>query len=142
MDEASLMRRLIEDEGEVLHVYPDLLGFSTIGVGRLIDQRKGGGISHDESRYLLRNDIASKTAQCERRFEWFVALDGVRQGIIICMAFQLGVNGVANFKKMIAAIEARDWSEAAMQMMDSGWHTQTSERCERMARMMRVGVWE
>lgn len=142
MDEASLARRIIEDEGEVLHVYPDSLGFSTIGVGRLIDPRKGGGISHDESRYLLRNDIASKTAQCERRFEWFVALDDVRQGVIICMAFQLGVNGVANFKKMIAAIEDRDYAEAATEMLNSGWHKQTPERCERMARMMKTGVWE
>jgi lysozyme len=135
------MRRLIEDEGEVLHVYPDHLGFATLGVGRLIDPRKGGGISLDESRYLLRNDIASKTAQCDQRFEWFATLDDARQGVIVCMAFQLGVNGVANFKKMIAAIEVSDWSEAAKQMKDSAWHEQTPQRCERMAEIMRTGVW-
>lgn len=142
IDEARMMRRLIADEGEVLHAYQDSLGFLTIGVGRLIDQRRGGGISPDESRYLLRNDIYSKSAECDHLFRWFIALDDVRQGVIVCMAYQLGTQGVANFKKMIAAIEDRDYAEAAAQMLDSGWHKQTPERCERMARMMRTGIWE
>jgi lysozyme len=136
------MRRLIEDEGEVLHAYEDSLGLLTIGVGRLIDKRRGGGISPDESRYLLRNDIASKTAQCEQRFDWFLMLDDARRGVIICMAFQLGTNGVAQFKKMIAALEARDYQQAAEHMADSNWHKQTPARCERMSRVMRTGVWE
>lgn len=142
IDEASMMRRLIADEGEVLHAYQDHLSYWTIGVGRLIDPRRGGGISPDESRYLLRNDIYAKTAECDRRFPWFVALDDARQGVIVSMAFQLGTNGVANFKKMIAAIEDRDYLEAAKQMRESSWYVQTPERCARMAEIMRSGEWQ
>lgn len=143
IDEASMMRRLIADEGEVLHCYLDSLGYQTIGVGRLIDQRRGGGISPDESRYLLRNDIYSKSAECDRRFPWFIALDDARQGVIVCMAFQLGTNGVAKFKRMIEAIEDRDYDEAARQMLDSKWAKEhTPERARRMANIMRSGVWE
>ena len=45
------------DEGERLTAYQDHLGYWTIGVGRLIDDRKGGGISPAESTMLLRHDI-------------------------------------------------------------------------------------
>jgi len=133
--------RILADEGEVLYCYHDSLGFETIGVGRLIDERRGGGITQEESRYLLRNDIRRKTAQCETRFEWWHALDDVRQGVIVCMAFQLGTNGVANFKKMIAAIKVRDYVTASIEALDSNWAKQTPARAQRMARILRTGEW-
>lgn len=142
ISEAQLIERLVADEDEVLHAYEDHLGYLTIGVGRLIDKRRGGGITQEESRYLLRNDISRVVAQCETRFEWWDSLDSARQQVIVCMAFQLGVNGVANFRKMVAAIRVRDFAEAARQMIDSNWHQQTRARCERMANVMKTGVWQ
>ena len=41
----NLTDQLRRDEGCVLHAYPDHLGFLTLGIGRLIDRRKGGGIT-------------------------------------------------------------------------------------------------
>lgn len=143
ISEAQLTARLIADEDEVLHEYKDHLGYSTIGVGILIDKRKGGGITREESRYLLRNRIARKTAECESRFEWWHSLDDVRQGVILCMAFQLGTNGVANFRKMCGALRIRDYITASIEMLDSEWHRKdTPARAKRMARIMRSGVWE
>lgn len=142
ISEAQLLARLIADEGEVLHAYECPAGYLTIGVGRLIDKRRGGGITQEESRYLLRNDIRRIVSQCESRFDWWDLLDHVRQQAIVCMAFQLGVNGVANFRKMVAAIKVRDFAEAARQMIDSNWHQQARARCERMAEIMRTGVWQ
>ncbi|HEX7103949.1 MAG TPA: glycoside hydrolase family protein [Nitrolancea sp.] len=138
----KLTARLISDEGEVLHAYEDHLGYLTIGVGRLIDKRKGGGITREESRYLLKNDIEKRIAECESRFEWFDSLDDVRQGVIVCMAFQLGTDGVAQFKKMIAALKVRDYERAADEMLDSAWAKQTPARAQLMAQIMRTGVWQ
>lgn len=133
---------LVAEEGEVLHAYEDHLGYLTIGVGRLIDKRRGGGITREESRYLLRNDITRIAAELRSRFPWFHLLDDVRQSVLVCMAFQLGVNGVANFKRMIAALIARDYAAAAREMLDSNWaKVQTPARAQRMAEMMRTGVW-
>jgi len=141
--ESLLIERLVKDESEVLHEYKDHLGYSTIGVGRLIDKRKGGGISQEESRYLLRNDIRQRTAECEQRFEWWSAIDDVRQGVVLCMAFQLGTRGVANFKRMCTALRIRDYITAAAEMLDSTWaREQTPARAHRMAKMMRTGVWQ
>lgn len=133
---------LVAEENEVLHAYEDHLGFLTIGVGRLIDKRRGGGITREESRYLLRNDIYRLAADVRARFPWYHILDDVRQTVLLCMAFQLGVNGVANFKKMVTALMARDYSAAASEMLDSTWaKKQTPARAKRLAEIMRSGVW-
>lgn len=142
IDEAAVTARLVADEDEVLHCYLDSLGFHTIGIGVLIDERKGGGITQEESRYLFRNRLGARLAQCSNRFDWWQSIDDVRRGVIVCMAYQLGTNGVANFRKMCAALRIRDYNTAAAEMLDSGWHRQTPERCERMARIMRSGQWE
>lgn len=142
IDEAAITRRLIADEGEVLHVYPDSMGYLTLGVGRLVDARKGGGISQDESRYLLRNDIARKTAECEARFEWWPLIDAVRQQALICMAFQLGVEGITGFHDMCAALSRGDYVRASIEMLNSTWARQTPSRAQRMAKIMHSGQWE
>lgn len=136
-----IISRLVEDEGEVLHVYPDHLGFWTLGVGRLVDGRKGGGISREESRYLLANDIR-KWIAIAGQWDWFEQLDWARQGVIICMLHQLGARGVSAFRKMIDALARGDYEAAADEMIDSTWHRQTPERCERMAQIMRSGQWQ
>ena len=133
---------LVAEEGEVLHAYQDHLGFWTIGVGRLIDKRRGGGITREESRYLLRNDIARKAADLRARFPWFHFLDDARQSAILCMAFQLGINGIANFKKMALALTRHDYETAAAEALDSGWAKQTPARAKRMAEVIRTGVWK
>jgi lysozyme len=133
---------LIEEENEVLHAYLDHMGFLTLGVGRLVDARKGGGITREESRYLLRNDTSKRLAQCLERFQWFQNLDPVRQQVVLCMTFQLGVDGVAAFKRMIAALRIRDYITASIEMLDSDWHKDTPARCERMAKVMKTGVWQ
>lgn len=141
--EPQLIARLVADEGEVLHEYKDHLGYSTIGVGILIDARRGGGITQEESRYLLRNRIRQREAQLEQRFEWWPAIDDVRQGVLLCMSYQLGVRGVANFTRMCAALRIRDYITASIEMLDSNWaRKQTPKRAERMARIMKTGVWE
>lgn len=136
-----IIDRLVGDEGEVLHAYEDHLKFLTIGVGRLIDQRKGGGISREESRYLLANDIRRCMA-IAGQWDWFDKLDWPRQGVIVCMLFQLGARGVSGFRKMIEALARKDYDTAANEMLDSGWRKQTPERCERMAAIMRSGEWQ
>jgi lysozyme len=138
-----IIDRLVDDEGEVLHAYEDHRGFITIGVGRLIDRKRGGGITRDESRYLLANDIR-KWIAIAGQWGWFEALSWPRQGVIICMLHQLGARGVANFGKMIAALARSDFETAADEMLDSAWHRdpKTQKRCELMAQIMRSGEWQ
>jgi lysozyme len=138
----TLTKQLRIDEGEVLSAYQDHLGYWTIGVGRLIDSRKGGGISKEESAYLLTNDINKCVRDIEVALPWFETLDDARKGVIINMSFQLGVAGLLQFKTMLAYVEAGKYNEAADSMYQSLWAKQTPERCNRMATQMRSGQWQ
>ena len=54
------------------------------------------------------------------------------------MAYQMGLEGVLNFKKMWAAIEVDDYVTAAAEMINSRWAMQTPARANRLADRMRV----
>ena len=138
----NLNDQLRRDEGEVLTVYPDSLGYFTIGVGRLLDKRKGGGITPEESAYLLNNDIQRKTAEVFAALPWVKDLDHVRLNVLINMAFQMGTEGLLAFKTTLALIQGGNYNKAAENMILSKWHTQTPARCERLAKQMRTGVWQ
>lgn len=138
----NLKTQLRRDEGEVLHAYQDSLGFWTIGIGRLIDERKHGGITREESAFLFNNDVLSKQTALNSRLPWFQSLDPVRQGALINMAFQLGVDGLLGFRNTLAMVERGDYAGAARGMLESKWATQTPERAHRLSEQMRTGEWK
>lgn len=137
----NLSEQLRRDEGEVLHAYQDSLGFWTIGVGRLIDSRKGGCISRSESEMLLANDIAAKQLELTKALPWILKLDPIRQAVLYNMAFNLGVAGLLNFKTTLALIAQHDYAAAAVAMLDSIWAKQLPERSARLAEQLKTGEW-
>jgi len=130
-----------EDEGCVLYAYDDHLGYSTIGYGRLIDRRKGGGISQEEALYLLKNDVSSKLESLKKSIDWLDQLDDARKAVLLNMSFQLGIAGLMKFKNTLAYIEAGDYENAAAGMLNSKWASQTPNRVQRLAEQMRTGQW-
>jgi lysozyme len=138
----SLASQLIRDEGVVLHAYRDHLGFLTIGVGRLIDERRGGCITRDEALHLLSNDIARKQAEMDEKLPWWRGLDEVRQGALTNMAFQLGVTGLCQFATTLKHVQDGNWLEASASMLQSRWAAQTPERANRIALQWVTGAWQ
>lgn len=132
---------LIRDEGLRNTFYVDSLGYASIGVGRLIDDRKGDGLSDQECYLLLDNDVGKTVRALTARFRWFDRLDDVRQTVIANMAFNLGVDGLAAFTQTIAAIERRDYEAAAAEMLRSKWSQQVGLRAIRLAQQLRSGKW-
>ena len=133
---------IIRDEGEVLHAYQDSLGYWTIGVGVLIDKRKGGGITREESRYLLQNRL--KIALDDLlTFPWFMGLDSVRKRATASLRYQLGPEGFRAFNKgptsTLAALAAGDYDTAASRLLKNKIARQTPERMARIAQMWRTG---
>lgn len=139
MDKKQLTKELRRDEGVVPFAYQDHLGYWTIGVGRLIDKRKGGGLSDAEIDFLLSNDIDRFEKQVIDALPWYSRLDDVRQRVLVNMAFNLGIAGLLGFKNTLAMIERGDYAGAAKGMLNSKWATQVGERAKRLATMMETG---
>lgn len=138
-NDALLLAELTRDEGWRPYAYQDHLGYWTIGVGRLIDQRKGGRLSADEIDYLLQNDVNRFKAELDKELPWWRTLDPVRQRVLVNMAFNLGTAGLLGFKNTLAAVKRGDWSAASAGMLASKWADQVGLRAHRLAKMMRTG---
>jgi lysozyme len=139
MSDPLLIAELRRDEGVDRSAYQDHLGFWTIGVGRLIDRRKGGGLSDEEIDYLLQNDVKRFAKELDKRLPWWRGLDPVRQRVIQNMAFNLGVAGLLSFKNTLAAVKAGEWAKASAGMLASKWAKQVGLRAVRLAHMMKHG---
>lgn len=138
----NLIRQLRDEEGEVLHVYQDHLGYWTIGVGHLVDKRKGGRISARVSEFILNEDIDSATSELDERLPWWRKLDEARQAVLLGMAFQMGIDGLLGFKNTLKMVEAGDYDGAGKGMLNSLWARQTPERAKRMSDQMKTGEWQ
>jgi lysozyme len=138
----SVYTMLRRDEGEVLHVYKDHLGFDTIGIGILVDKRKGGGLRPEESAFIFNNRVQILTAELAKRLPFFNRLNAPRQAVLLAMAFQMGLAGLIGFENTLAYIERGQYGLAAANMMRSLWAKQTPERAKRMADQMETGEWQ
>ena len=139
----NLEEWLEQEEGFRPYAYQDSTPekFWTIGFGRLIDQRRGGGISHDEALYLLRNDVEKVKKALMSALDWAGNLDDVRQSVLIALAFQLGLGGMLGFHRMLTAVHDQNWELAAQELLNSKVATQAPARMQRAAEMLRTGAW-
>lgn len=138
----EITKQLRRDEGVVDHAYQDHLGWWTIGVGRLIDKRKGGRLTDDEIDYLLANDIAEKERELEASVSFYKRLDEARKGVLLNMAFNLGVQGLLGFRNTLKLIEAGKYEEASKEMLKSKWARQVGDRAVRLSKQMLTGEWQ
>lgn len=139
----ELIRQLKGDEGVRSTVYSDSLGYATIGIGRLVDPRKTSvGLRQIEIDFMLQNDIEDRINMLSKYLPWFQNLDSARQGVLLNMAFQLGVAGLLAFKTTLALADKGDYNAAADAMLQSKWAQQTPARAQRLAAQMRTGQWQ
>lgn len=145
--------QLKRDEGEVLYVYDDatgkpivkgsvVKGYPTVGIGILLDKDKGGGLRPEESEFIFRNRLKLLEAELTARLPWISKLDPARKGVLINMAFQMGVAGLLGFKNTLALIQSGKYQDAAKAMLQSKWATQTPARANRLSRQMETGIWQ
>src|SRR3546814_6643626 len=88
---ALATKHLNREEGRIPHAYQDSVGYWTIGVGRLIDKRKGGRLTNVEIDMLLANDIADKTEEIRDWPAWqTVKAEQFRGTTFIVMALTMG----------------------------------------------------
>lgn len=138
-DREALKAQIVRHEGLRYHAYQDSLGYWTIGVGRLIDARMGGGLSYMEAMFLLDNDLEECIRDMETRFPWFKELDAIRQRALVDLRFNLGASGLLAFKKFLSAMGRGDYAQAARDLVASKWHTQVKQRALVIEHQIRTG---
>lgn len=161
-------RKLTElGEGRRAKKYKDSEGYWTIGVGHLIDPRKGGSLPPAIEEELRRRDIDIWDDEpmpedlIDKLFErdlalhstlivqlnpWIVNLDEVRQAVMIDMCFNLGPepfdhDGFKDWPVFLGQVQRGEYAAAAANMLSTRWAKQVGVRARRLADMMNRGEW-
>lgn len=134
MNRTALRALLKKHEGMQLKPYTDTVGKLTIGVGRNLTDK---GLATCEVSLLLDNDINDVWQECSSRIEGFTALDDTRQHVLLDMAFNMGIEHLLGFHKMLVAVQAHNWELAVEEMLNSKWAKQVGNRATDLAHMMR-----
>jgi lysozyme len=139
-----LMQDLISNEGYVAHAYQDSKGFWTAGIGRLLDRRRGGGLSMEEAVYLAKNDIRKSIALLDEHLPWWRNLSPVRRRVMIELVFNMGIgnssSGLLSFKNTLPAIQRGDYQLAATGLRNSKWARDVGpKRSGKMIQMLLEG---
>ena len=64
-----------------------------------------------------------------------------QSAVLISMAYQMGADGLSNFKNTLNLIINKDFNGASKNMLDSLWAKQTPNRAARHAEQLRTGQW-
>ena len=132
-----LVAWVAQEEGFGSTPYRCPAGFLSVGFGLNLD----AGISQDEAALLLRHRLEVVGDALSLYLPWWGGLDEVRRGVLVAMAYQLGVAGLLKFRWTLAMVERGDWEKAAAGMLASAWAQQTPGRAQRSAAAMRTGRW-
>lgn len=140
-------------EGCELIPYKCPSGFLTIGIGRNLEtnplneeEKKICGdwqhkITKTAAFYLLKNDIARVTKECQKDIPFFNQLDDERQYALLDMAFNLGIKGLLKFKTMLSLLGVGNYEQAADACLKSRYAGQTGKRAKRIANVIKTGKW-
>lgn len=112
-----------------------------IGIGRNIDVDGGLGLSDEEIRMLLDNDIVRTMRELAGSFEWYSQLDEVRQDALVMIAFNLGLTRLRKFVLALTALEQGNYVKAKIEFLDSLWSTQVGQRAVTLATMIETGEY-
>ena len=133
----ALVKSIKHHEGVRLLPYLDTAGKITIGWGRCLSTK---GISMKEAEALLAADIADAIDDFYKLPIAVIRNCNVARRRVVCeMLYNLGLGGVMKFKKMLSAIEQKDFDLAADEMLSSLWAKQVGIRAQLMAQTMREG---
>ena len=121
----SMQIYIKRDEGLRLKPYHCQAGKLTIGYGRNLEAK---GISIKEAEYLFKNDLKIISKQVANRIEFYKKLSYKRKMVLVDMAFNMGIEGLLGFKKMLSALKRRDFMEAGKELMRSKYAEQVKTR--------------
>jgi len=140
----KLREELKIDEGCKYEIYLDHLGLPTFGIGHLVlnsdpeyGQPVGTPVSENRVNECFAKDVETVLSECAQLYSNFEVLPEEAQLIIANMMFNMGRPRLSKFKGMKAAVDAGDYHKAAVEMVDSRWYQQVTNRADRLVNRMR-----
>ena len=144
MDLHTLQQEIIQEEGGIiLKPYKDHLGYWTVGAGHLIrDNEKDElmqPITYQRGLELFLKDFNVSKKDMETFTEGMDIDDNAKE-CVLHMVFQLGLPRLNKFIKFKKCLTENDIEGAMVEMKDSLWYRQTTNRANRIIDKMKKSI--
>jgi lysozyme len=130
--------QLTRDEGKRSIMYIDSVGTPTIGIGHNLQN----SISDAAINQIFNDDLTIAENNIQKFLPWTASLDDVRYGVLVNLSFNIGIEGLLEFKLMLLALQRADYNEAANQLLNSAYAHEVGDRAQRLAIQFQTGVWQ
>lgn len=149
----NVLEKIKEEEGLRLNQYICSAGYPTIGYGtklpltlrecELLSKYRGvefrnqnpEKIYEKEAEILLMHRLQPTLETLNNAQVFLKAPNNVRI-VLIDMSYQMGIAGLKRFKKMLKAIEEKNFGIASKELLDSRYAKQTPNRAKRNAELL------
>jgi lysozyme len=150
----TIIPRIKEHEGVKPKKYIDSRGIPTVGVGfnlkrKDADQKlkavganpikiKQGkqALNDKQIETLLVGDLKTSKEAANRILGNLTQHPAGVQGVLVEMAFNLGAQGLSEFKNFLSAIKSKDYKAAAKEMLKSSWSKQVGGRAQTLSKIV------
>ena len=135
---------LVRHEGYVAEIYLCSENIPTFGIGHMVTESDmehtwpvGTPVQDERILQVFHDDcmIAVKDAETVVDDLYSQPDDVIR--VLVNMAFNIGRPRLSRFKKMLAAVNDKDYKAASQEMIDSKWYHQVGRRSVELAEIMR-----
>ena len=130
----SLVDSIKQGEGYRAKVYKCTEGYDTIGYGFAIKDLE---LDEEVCDMILDKKLDKLIDATNNKFPFLRELPQDKCEVVFEMVYQLGLNGVSKFKKMLKALEDKDYDKASVEMLDSLWAKQTPNRAKKLSNQMK-----
>ena len=142
MDIEHLKKDIMFEEGVKYEVYNDHLGYKTFGVGHLCratdpenEMEVGTPVSKERVDECFEVDLYVAINDAEKFCEGIEVDDNIKE-CVTHMVFQLGLPRLNKFRNFKQALVDGDIAKAQIEMKDSLWYRQTTNRADRLIEKM------
>lgn len=110
--------------------------------GDIITANNAVPISDEVAERVLQSDIKKVQSGMESALPWTGALPDVRYFTLVNMGFQMGIQGLLKFKRVLSAVQQKEYTQASLYMLESRWaKKQTPNRARKLSEQMKTGKW-
>ena len=137
------LERLAKEEGRKRFAYNDATGKTvtcrpggnlSIGVGVNLET----GLDDEEIDFIERHRLGLVLAKLATAW-WWAKLDDARASVVLDLGYNVGVESLMHFPKMLAAIGRQDWQAAHDELLDSDAARQLPGRYQVLAQILLTG---
>lgn len=127
---------VMKHEGFKPHVYKCSKGFLTVGYGFNLEN---GWLPKSVADLWLNIKLENIESELSRRIDFWSKLNEARQAVLIDMAYNIGVEGIFKFKKMLCYLDLNDYEMASKEMVNSDWFREVPNRVSELQKIMLTG---